>query len=386
MKRMHTGLMLAAIGSFAFASSAFSAEDLPIGAIGSLSGGGTDWGVATQRGVQLAIDEVNAAGGLKVGSKDYTPRLIMYDDQYSSQGGATAATRLVNADKVKFILGPIGTPAVLGALSVTAPAKVLVLSDGFSPKILTPQSTYNYRISVTTKEFAPPIIAWLKKTYPEAKKVALIGPSDAVGQQVIPILKDSYKAAGFDVTFSETYERGTVDFTPLLTRMLAQKIDIFDLDSNAPAEAGLLLKQARQVGFKGKIVQIGGPSIEENMAVAGPLAEGFISFNFFDAVTPASKKFADAYAKKYGDVMSTWCPVMYNGTKILLEAMRRAKSTDVDAVKAEFTKMSDFDSLLGPVQWGGQDTYGINHQLMIDFIIEQVKNGKVERVTKVSTK
>jgi branched-chain amino acid transport system substrate-binding protein len=308
----------------------------------------------------------------------------MYDDAYSGQGGSTAATRLVNADKVKFILGPIGTPAVLGALSVTKPAKVLTMHDGFSPKVLPPDSEYNYRISATTKEFAPPIIDWLKKQFPTAKKVALIAPSDATGQQVIPILNDAYKAAGFEIPFSEKYERGVSDFSPLLTRMMAQGVDILDLDSNAPAEAGLLLKQARQLGFKGQIVQIGGPSIEENIAIAGPLAEGFISFNFFDVDNPLGKKFYDEYMKKYGGTMSTWCPVMYNGARILMEAIKRSGSVEVDKVREEFTKMTDYDTIFGKLKWGGKEAYGINHQLMINFIIQQVKDGKAVNVAKVS--
>jgi len=384
MKMLGRGF-LATVGIVAFAGVAFAGEDLPIGAIGSLSGGATDWGIATQRGVQLAIDEVNAAGGLVVGGKTYTPRLIMYDDAYSGQGGSTAATRLVNADKVKYVMGPIGTPAVLGALSVTRPAKVLTMHDGYSPKVLTADSQYNYRISVTTQEFGPPIIEWLKKTYPSLKKVALIGPSDATGQQVIPLLAEAYKAAGFEVSFSEKFERGVSDFSPLLTRMMAQDIDILDLDSNAPADAGLLLKQARQLGFQGKIVQIGGPSLEENVAVAGPLAEDFISFNFFDVESPAAKKFHDEYMAKYGGTMNTWCPVMYNGARILMEAMKRSGSIDVDKVRQELGKMTDYDTIFGAVKWGGKEAYGIDHQLMINFVIQQVKDGKAVNVAKVST-
>ena len=66
---------------------AHAAEDLKIGAIGSLSGGGTAWGLALQRGFTLAIDEVNQAGGLKIGGQTYKPRLVMVDDQYSATGG-----------------------------------------------------------------------------------------------------------------------------------------------------------------------------------------------------------------------------------------------------------------------------------------------------------
>ena len=93
-------------------------EELKIGAVGTLSGGGTEWGLALQRGMTVAVDEINAAGGVKVGGKSYTIKMIMYDDQYTAQGGTTAATRLVNVDGVKFIIGPVGSPPVLGVLEL----------------------------------------------------------------------------------------------------------------------------------------------------------------------------------------------------------------------------------------------------------------------------
>lgn len=376
--------LLLAMFVAAAASPAVAQEDLPIGGISTLSGGATDWGVATQRGIQLAIDEINEAGGLKIGGKIYKPRLIMYDDQYSGQGGATAATRLVNADKVKFIVGPLATAAILGMLPITTPSKVLALTSGFSPKVLSPDRPYNYRMALTTKEFAPPMVAWLKKTFPTAKKVAIIGPTDATGQQVVQILTEAYKAGGFDVAFVEKFERGTADFAPLLTRMMVQGVDILDLDSNVPADSGLLMKQARQLGFTGQIVQLGGPSIEENVAIAGVHAENFISLDFFDPTTDAGQAFLTAYRKKYTGTMSPWAPLVYNATKIIFEAMRRADSLEVDAVKAQFTKMEDYATLFGPVKWGGKETYGIDHQLMINFLIKQVKNGKAEIVARVS--
>jgi hypothetical protein len=114
-----------------------SAQDvLKIGGIGPLSGGGTAWGVAAQRGMELAIEAVNAAGGIPAGGKTYRLELIMYDDQYTGQGGKAAAERLVNQDKVRFIIGPVGSPPALGTISVTNPAKVIALTDGYAPQIL----------------------------------------------------------------------------------------------------------------------------------------------------------------------------------------------------------------------------------------------------------
>lgn len=83
--------------------------------------------------------------------------------------------------------------------------------------------------------------------------------------------------------------------------------------------------------------------------------------------------------------MSPWCPVMYNGARILFEAMRRAQSIDVDKVRAEMVKLDGYQTIFGPLHWGGEKTYGIDHQLMIDFVMEQVKDGKIERLGVVST-
>ena len=129
----------AAIGvalSIGVATAAQAQDVIKIGGIGPLSGGGTAWGLAAQRGIEIAIEEINAAGGVKAEGKTYKLQLIMYDDQYTGQGGKAAAERLVNQDNVKFIIGPVGSPPALGVISVTNPAKVIALTDGYAPQIL----------------------------------------------------------------------------------------------------------------------------------------------------------------------------------------------------------------------------------------------------------
>lgn len=359
-------------------------EELKIGAVGSLSGGGTAWGVATQRGVQIAIDEIMAAGGLKVGDKTYKPVMVMYDDQYTGQGGTTAATRLVNEDKVKFVIGPIGSPAVLGVKSVTEPNNVIMLSDGFSPKIITKDSKYNFRVSLTTAEFAPPITKWVKQKYPDAKTVGMISPSDEIGQTIVPILVKAYEDAGFKVVFNEHYERGAKDFVPLLTRMLAAKVDVFDVNSNAPGDAGLLVKQIKQLGFKGVIIQTGGPGIDEVINVAGPLAEGFLSYDIFDPNDPGAQKFVNAYRAKYSSgAINAYAPIMYNATNLLFEAMRRSKSIEVDKVRDAIQGLNGYGTMFGPVKWSGKKDYGVDHQLLVDLYVSEVKGGKINPIARV---
>lgn len=364
------------------AGMASAQDELRIGAIGSLSGGGTAWGLAIQRGTQLAIDEVNGAGGLKIGDKTYKLSLTMYDDQYTATGGKTAAERLINGDNVKFVLGPAGSPPALAVIGVSTPAKAIVLSDGYAPAILKndAKAAYNFRALNSNVEFSPAMIAWLKKNLPEVKKVGLVATNDAVGQAAIPPLIDAYKKAGYEVWY-EMYDRGTKEFAPLMTRMIAQNVDLFDLNSNSPSEAGLLLKQARQAGFKGRIWQVGGPSVDEIAEVAGPLAEGFLSYDVFDFDAPQAKGFVDAYHKKWPGIINAQAPAWYNAARILFEAMRRAGSTDVDKVRDSLEKLDGYDAgMFGPVKWGGMADYGVNHQLLLQFLIVEIKDGK--RVTR----
>ena len=359
-------------------TSASATEELKIGAIGSLSGGGTAWGLALQRGVQLAIDKVNAAGGLKIGSDTYKPRMVMVDDQYTATGGRTAAERLINLEKVKYIIGPIGSPPSLGAVSVTNAAKVLMLSDGFNPNILknADHAAYNFRVMNTNVEFGPSMIKWFRDHYPQIKKVALVGTNDATGQAVLPSLAKVYAANGFQ-TWVEMFDRGTQEFTPLMTRMIAQNVDALDLNSNSPGDAGLLLKQARQTGFKGMIWQVGGPSVDEIAQVGGPLADGFLSLEVFNPTDPAFQKFIAAYHAKWSGVMNGQAPLWNNAAEMLFEALRRAGSLDVDKVRDAVAHLGGYDpGLYGPVVWGGMAEYGVDHQQLLPFWIAEVKDGK----------
>ena len=367
-------LMVAGLGS------AQAQETLKIGGVGPLSGGGTAWGLAAQRGMEIAIEEINAAGGVKAEGKTFKLQLVMYDDQYTGAGGKAAAERLVNQDKVKFIIGPVGSPPALGVISVTNPAKVIALTNGYAPQILKndTKDPYNFRIYPTNIEFGPPLIKWLKENAPEVKKVGMLAPNDAVGQSVAGALAEDYRKQGFEVSL-ELFERGIKEFTPLILRMMAQKVDAFEFDGNSPGDAGLMLKQIRQAGFKGKVIQIGGPGSDEIIEIAGAAAEGFLSYGVFDWDTPAGKKLRPIYEQKYGKgIINQFMPAFYHTVFLLVDAIKRADSADTDKVRDALDAMNGFDAgIYGPVKWTGKDSYGVNRQLMFTYYLSEVKDGKL---------
>lgn len=361
-------------------------QTLKIGGIGTLTGAGSGWGLAVQRGTQIAIDEIMAKGGLKAGSATYKPELIMYDDAYTGQGGKTAMERLLYQDKVSFILGPIGSPPTLGAVGALDEARTnqnitaLLLSDGAALEILKNRfgAPFNFMIANTNREYAPATVKWWKENNPNLKKVAILAPNDAVGQVVVPVLIQAYKDHGIEVWF-EMFERGTKEFTPLLTRMISAGVDALDLDNNAPGDAGLLYRQARQAGFRGKIWQTGGPAVEEIMGVVGRLSEGFLSYDLYDFKSDRAKPLVDAYEKRYGKgIINAFTPIMYNAAKILFAAIEKSGSVDPKRVRDTLEGMNGYDpGVFGPIKWAGKGIYGVDHQLKLPFLIVEIKEGKI---------
>ena len=368
---------IALLASLAIPFSVAAQETLNLGALVTISGAGAAWGNGMKNAAELAADEVNAKGGLEVGGKKYKVNVIAYDDKYQANEAVTVANRLVFEDKVKFIIGPVGSAAVLAIQPITEKNKVIVLTLGFTSKALGADKPFTFRPNVTTAEVSQPQIDWLVKSQ-GLKKVGALFPNDETGQQIAKDLTAAYKKAGAQLAATEFFERDRVDFVPQLTRMLARGIDAIELDGNSPTTAGLIVKQAREIGFTGKIVRTGGPATQEIVNVAGAnAAKGMFVHTPMNPDLPATKAYMTKYAAKYSHAMNGFSPAFYDGTKILFEAMRKAGTvTDTDAIRQEMEKISGFEGALGKSSWTGKDMYGSNHQLDAPFYVAEVVDGK----------
>src|SRR5690606_17349009 len=272
-------------------------ETLKIGALVTLSGAGAAWGQALLYGAELAADDVNAQGGLEVGGKKYKIEVIPYDDKYEAAEAVTAANRLISDDKVRYLIGPMGSAPALAVQPLTEREKVIIMTLGFTNKALSPNKPYSFRPNLTTEETSYPIIKWLVERF-DLKKIGGLFPNDESGQQISGDLAKAYEKAGAELSSKEFFERQRVDMVPLLTRMLNAGIDAIELDGNSPATAGMIVRQARELGFKGPIVRNGGPATPEIVAVAGKAAtEGMMVTSLQD---PANQEVAQ-YAQRYSD-------------------------------------------------------------------------------------
>lgn len=361
---------------------AHAADTLRIGTLGDLSGSAAIWGQAVRGGVEIACDEVNAQGGLKVGDKKYKIEVVPYDDQFQVSKTLAAAMRLSTQDGIKFVMGTVYSPGALAAKPVFERNKVLTMTAGYSKKILDGNPKYTYRVGVTHWEFIPLVIKWMKESGAiKGDRVALISQNDEGGWDIQKGAQEYYVKSGFKVVGSESYEPTVRDFQPALTRLIAANPQVVDVGGSPPALAGLIVRQAREMGYKGQFVKLGGPGPREIVAAAGKeAAEGLLQFIPGNPDTDGFKRIAAVYKQRYGGEMDTLAISYYDATKILLAAISKAgTTTDTDSVIEALQSIKSMPSVAGGnMRLSGKETYGVENQLIIPFYVGEIVDGKVK--------
>lgn len=354
---------------------------LKIGAIFPLSGRAATWGLAAQKAITIKQEEVNAKGGLDVGGERYQIEIIWEDDKYNAAAGRMAAEKLVNRDRVKFILGTQCSASILAIQPITEPNKILFLVNSYAKEVLSVDKPYSFRMVLTSNEVLQGMYPWMKKTYPQLKTVALIEPNDASGWSIEKDCKRSAEQNGYQVVFSQFYERGTSDFYPLLNKLLVEKPDFIDFTGAPPGDQALIVKQVRELGYKGKT--FAGTTINpvQFCKIAGvENAEGHIN-NTHDLLgsytTEGQKKYHGDYIAKYGEPFDPVTPKYHLYLDILVQAIEKSGSLDPTVVKETMEKVEDWKTIFGPAKFGGQDYYGIKRQILTPVYISEVIGGKL---------
>lgn len=357
---------------------------LKIGFTAPLSGGGMSWGYASLAGLELAMEDFNKAGGIKVGDKTYTLKSVPYDSKYQPEPAATATKRLIYEDKVKIIFGEVGSAAGLAQQAITEPNKVIVFGDTYTPKCLSPKKPFTFRWLVTNVEYVGVMLEYYRETWPNAKRLAYFYPDDETGQTMFEWEKKQGTKYGFEIV-GFPWERGTPDISPIITKALASKIDIMDLNGSPPGDAGQMINVLRDMGWDGPIVRSGGPVAYDLIRISGAKANNVIYHEAADFSIPAAAELAERFkAKKYPSSLNTMLVPAYDGARLLLQAIQKAGTVDdTEAIAKAMESFKTFNTVQGVARWGGKEIYGIDHQLLQPVFIGKIVDGKPTIIKKI---
>jgi len=374
-------IVLVAVMALGLAAPAAAAEKtLEIGVLGPLSGGAASYGVELVRAAEIRTDEINKAGGLKVGGDVYKIKLVTYDHKASAADAATAANKLIFQDKVKYIIGNAVGATCNAVQTVSEPQKVLFAFVCWGTNNLGPDKPYSFRSMLSQWEVAEPFYRWIKDKHPAIKKIAIISPNDTSGLDTNTAVVKAVKSLGLELVAEETYERGTKDFYPILNKILAKKPDLLDVAASPPGEAGLILKQAHELGFKGAKGWTAGTNPASLVSISGPEAAEHlwsplninVKSDFVDAKV---RKFGDEYEKRYKEVPGAIAVANYAAFDVITKAMQEAGSVDTDKVLAALTSRP-YDTVWGRLAIGAKETYGIDRQFLYPMVISEIRSGK----------
>ncbi|WP_449415822.1 ABC transporter substrate-binding protein [Ochrobactrum teleogrylli] len=342
-----------------------SAETIKIGIIGMMTGPGATWGVAGSEGVRLAADDVNAAGGVDINGTKMQVEVVVYDDQYKAAEAIAAYNRLVNEDGVKYMM-TMSSASMMALKDTVESDNVLVLTSSYTSKAIDKDTRHILRLYATPRDYVPGIIKWMKDNVP-GNRVTLLYPNDETGWDFASFSSEAFKNQNYEVKGQELFERAQKDFQPILTRIIATSPDIIDLGPTSPATAGLIVRQARELGYKGTFSALGGSGPREVVAAAGRVAaEGMVNMLYADPKNPAFQALVDRFRAKIGQAPNELIVPYYDATKVLLRAISLSGEPDnPEKVREHFADALPMKSLLGEdMTFGGKSTIGIDAQIM----------------------
>lgn len=332
----------------AAATPTIAAETLVIGNASILSGPGTGFGIPQSRGVEKGTELVNAAGGLTVKGKRYLLKLNTYDWGYTADGGRAGAEKLIN-DGVKIIIG-CGTGTSVGAQQVTEPNKVLLFYGGTADSLVDKAHPYTFRILMGTQDGYMPTINYARDQNPNNRKYFGTSYNDATGKTVYGQTELGVKTLSWESFDSKLYEPGTTDFAPFVTGYLLPSGANYLLMVSRTGEAGLLIKAARQYGYKGVIVWPSAAGGLPEFQIAGQGADGTILTQDWDwsgaYVGDEMRKLAVEYNTQYGSYPTLLFLNAVDAVRMIKAAAELSGSTDPTTMKDVMPRI-EWNSVFG---------------------------------------
>jgi len=350
-------------GVIAFFISPVQAKDLVIGVSTPLSGAAAPTGLGLLRAFELGVDDINGAGGIKVGKESYTIKLIVYDNKYDPKEAVSIANKLIFSDKVKFAATTGGT-CVMAVNPLVNENKVFHMGYAYGGKKATnPKFPYTFRTIMEPIHGHSALLPWIVKKY-NVKSIAMTSTDDETGIVQSEDLEVVAKRLSLNITDKAYAPRGTADFTPMLTKLIAKKPDAIDFGAWGGSDGPLACKQAKELGYKGVMIFSYTQSLPTFLKVAPNFMEGVLFYGIFaDDPTPLATKFAKAYEAKYKQKFD---PLVWRNSDVLYiakKAIEIAGKLDPTAVRDAMPKVR-IEGVFGKTRVGGKTYYGNDCQML----------------------
>jgi branched-chain amino acid transport system substrate-binding protein len=339
---------------------------IPVGQFGSLTGAQATFGESSDKGVQLALDEINAAGGV-LGQQI---RLITKDNQSKPGETSTVVRELITRDKVVALIGEVASGRSLEAAPIAQRSGIPMISPSSTSEKVTESGDHIFRVCFIDP-FQGKVCAKFARGLGITKAAILTDVSKDYSMGLTKSFKADFATGGGVITGEQSYSGGDKDFSAQLTAIKAGNPQAIFLPAYY-TDAPLIIRQARQLGITVPFFGGDGWDSPELVAVGGDSVEGCYFSNHFSnqSTDPKVTSFVTAYRKKYGSDPDAISALGYDALYILADAMKRAETTDPAKVNAAIATTKDFPGVTGKI------TLDEHRNPNKPAVMLQVKNGK----------
>ena len=338
-------------------------QSVTIGAILPLSGNSAQYGKFCQEGFQLALDEINKQGGVK-GSP---LRVIWEDDQGIPSSAAAAMTKLTTIDNVPIVFGSWASSCVLAQAPIAEANRIPILAEAQSPKIRD-AGDYVFRIQPDSRYYLRVLAPYACQKL-SLKKLAILYLNNDYGVDQAAVFRGLVEGLGSKIVFEEGFPQGAQDFRAVLTKLKATQPD--GVFVPAYAEAGLILKQAAELGIKSQFLGSAPMESPDVVLTAGKAAEGVIYVHHFDPDSNDArvKKFQKNYEAKYGHAPEGYAALAYDAAYVLAHILGKCDGSR-ECLKDELYKVQNLPGVSGPTSF---DDHG---DVLKPIVVRTIKDGK----------
>jgi branched-chain amino acid transport system substrate-binding protein len=336
------------------ASASLAQEPIKVGLVAALSGGSAKSGEGITRGLTIAIDEINAAGGLLGGRK---LELVRRDDESNPSKGQVAARELIDQEKVAVMFGGIDSPVALAIVPIANKEKVPFFSVWAAATPITRNGAnpnFIFRVSAVDVLVDKALVQYARKTF-NAKSLGLALVNNPWGESNDKGLHAAAGEQGVKIAGVEKFEDRDVDMVPQLTRLRAAGADTLILVGNA-APGAQVMKSLQRINWNVPIVSHWGISGGRFPELAGPWSQkvAFVqTYSFFGKLNPVGEKVLAALKAKYPDIKGpgdVLPPVgianAYDAMHLVALAIKSAGSTDGDKMRQALESIDRYQGLI----------------------------------------
>lgn len=344
-----------------------AADPIKIGHLASLTGSEANFGVSADRGVRMAAEEWNAAGGI-VGRPI---EIVTVDDQSKNQEVNNCMMKLIQQDRVVTVIGEIASGNTIAAAPAAQRYKIPLVTPGSTNPVVTQKGDFVFRICYTD-DFQGQVIARFAYKRLNVKNAAIItDQASAYSISLSKFVGEEFKKLGGNVLAEVSYKKTDSDYNAQVNQVLQKKPDVLFL-TGYYTNVGNIVRTARQAGFTGPMVGGDGWDADTLYQIGGKDLDNTYFTNHYspDDPNPRIQDFIKKYQSKHGSVPDAMAVLGYDAALVVFDAVKRAGNTEGPAIRDALAATKDYETLTGTI------TIDENRNARKGIVVVGVKDGK----------